>query len=192
MFVEIISTIIQLNSMDSINNNQPESNRDNLSNGEAAKKMVELVNKTKTCFFCTTNGIGPSDGVRPMSIQKIDEDGTLWFLSATDSHKNEEIQDDSIVKLYFQGSAHSDFLYLKGRATITKDRKKIEELWEPMHRVWFTGGKDDPRISVIRVRPEEGYYWDTKHGNAIAGIKMLVGVAIGKTLDDSVEGTLKV
>lgn len=178
--------------MDSINKQQPESNRDNLSRSEAAEKMKELIDKAKTCFFCTANGTGPSDGVRPMSIQKIDEDGVMWFLSATDSHKNEEIEDDSSVKLFFQGSAHSDFLYIKGRASISKDRKKIEELWEPMHKVWFTEGKDDPRISVIRVVPDEGYYWDTKHGNAIAGIKMMIGAMVGKTLDDSVEGTLTV
>ena len=36
----------------------------------------------------------------------------------------------------------------------------------------------------------EGYYWDTKHGRAVMGLKMLIGAAIGKTLDDSIEGTL--
>jgi hypothetical protein len=40
------------------------------------------------------------------------------------------------------------------------------------------------------VKPTDGYYWDTKHGAAIAGAKMLIGAAIGKTLDDSVEGQL--
>jgi len=38
--------------------------------------------------------------------------------------------------------------------------------------------------------PEGGYYWDNKHGSAVAGIKMLVGAAIGVTLDDSIEGRL--
>ena len=28
----------------------------------------------------------------------------------------------------------------------------------------------DPRITVIKVTPSDGYYWDTKHGNAVAGI----------------------
>jgi hypothetical protein len=28
------------------------------------------------------------------------------------------------------------------------------------------------------------------HGKAVAGLKMLIGAAIGKTLDDSIEGTL--
>ncbi len=59
-------------------------------------------------------------------------------------------------------------------------------------KTWFTEGVDDPRITVIRVQPNEGYYWDTKHGSAVAGIKMLIGAAISKTLDDSIEGTLRV
>jgi len=40
------------------------------------------------------------------------------------------------------------------------------------------------RITVIHVTPSEGYYWTTKHGKATAGAKMLIGAAIGKTLDD--------
>jgi hypothetical protein len=59
-------------------------------------------------------------------------------------------------------------------------------------KVWFTEGKDDPRISVIKVTPTSGYYWDTKHGSAVAFTKMLIGSIIGTTLDDSVEGILKV
>ncbi|MEO7116869.1 MAG: pyridoxamine 5'-phosphate oxidase family protein [Caldimonas sp.] len=51
---------------------------------------------------------------------------------------------------------------------------------------------DDPHITAIRVRPSGGYYWDNKHGNAIAGIKMMIGTVIGKTLDDCIEGTVTV
>ena len=92
------------------------------------------------------------------------------------------------MQLYFQGSPHSDFLHLSGRATVSTDRARIEELWEPLLKTWFTGGVDDPRITVIKVAPARGYYWDTKHGNTVAYVKMLIGAAIGKTLDDSIEG----
>ncbi|MEI9943329.1 MAG: pyridoxamine 5'-phosphate oxidase family protein [Chitinophagaceae bacterium] len=178
--------------MDSINKNQPEHNRENLTNVAAVEKLKELVKKANTCFFCTGGAEGPSEGVRPMSVQKVDDDGHLWFLSANDSYKNKEIDADPEVKMYFQGSAHSDFLFIKGNAFISEDKNKIDELWEPLHKAWFTEGKNDPRISVIEIIPEEGYYWDTVHGNAVAFIKMLVGAAIGKTLDDSVEGKIKV
>jgi general stress protein 26 len=71
---------------------------------------------------------------------------------------------------------------------VSRDKEKIRELWSPVIKRWFTEGVDDPRITVIKVTPTDGYYWDTKHGGAVAGAKMLIGAAIGKTFDDSIEG----
>lgn len=176
--------------MDSINRDQPEANHENLRGADAVREMKEIIKASPSCFFCTAGATGESAGVRPMSVRRVDEDGTLWFLSASDSHKNAELGRDPSVRLLFQGSAHSDFLFLEGRAAVSRDRRKIEELWEPILKTWFTEGREDPRITVIRVTPTSGYYWDTKHGRAVAGLKMLIGAAIGKTLDDSIEGRL--
>jgi general stress protein 26 len=178
--------------MDSINRNQPEENREDFRGATAIKKMKELIDKASTCFFCTAVARGESSGARPMAVQKVDDAGNLWFLSADDSHKNQEIALNPAVQLYFQGSAHSDFLMLRGTATTSRDKAKITELWSPVVKTWFTEGVDDPRITVIKVTPSEGYYWDTKHGKAVAGMKMLIGAALGKTLDDSIEGKLAV
>lgn len=178
--------------MDSINNNQPEDVFKDLSGEEAQKKIKELAEKAASCFFVTNIKTGIPLSVRPMSIQKIDDEGNFWFLSANDSHKNEEIGHDPFVHLLFQGSAHSDFLNIYGLATISQDKEKIKELWEPILKTWFTEGEDDPRISVVKVEPTEGYYWDNKHGNAVAFAKQAIGSVLGKTLDDSVEGKLEI
>ncbi len=178
--------------MDSINQNQPEENTKNLEGAEAAKKIKELAEGAESCFFITNIKTGIPLSVRPMSIQKVDDDGNFWFLSAKDSHKNEEVSHDPFVHLLFQGSAHSGFLNIYGIAEISDDKEKIKELWEPILKTWFTGGEDDPRISVVKVEPSEGYYWDNKHGKVVAFAKMAIGAAIGKTLDDSIEGTLSV
>ncbi len=178
--------------MDSINKNQPEKNYEDLNSSDAIKKIKELIKSAQSCFFSTTPLSATSSGTRPMSVQKTDDNGDLWFLSSNDSFKNQEIQSNPEVKLHFQGSAHSDFLYLKGMASITEDKNIINELWEPILKVWFTEGKNDPRISAIKVSPSSGYYWDNKHGDAIAGIKMLIGASIGKTLDDSIEGKIRI
>jgi len=178
--------------MNSINQNQPEHNRENLDQQEAIEKIKALIAQSDVCFFCTEPATGPSAGVRPMSIQQVDDEGNLWIMSANDSHTNEEIALDSRVKLYFQGSKHSDFLYLTAEASISNDRDKIKELWKPLMKTWFTEGENDPRISLLKIVPSSGYYWDNKHGNMVAGIKMMIGAAIGKTFDDSIEGKLKV
>ena len=178
--------------MDSINRNQPEDNHQDLSGAKAVEQIRAIVESAESCFFCSAIHAGESGGARPMNVRKVDDDGSLWFLSSVDSHKNQEITVDPHVRLYFQGSSHSDFMYLNGTATISRDRTKIDELWHPLINTWFTDGKDDPRITVIKVTPTDGYYWDTKHGDMVAGLKMMVGAAMGKTLDDSIEGTIKV
>ena len=178
--------------MDSINKQQPEQNHKDLQGAEAGKKIKELAEKNNSCFFCTAIKAGGPVKTRPMSVQKVDEEGNLYFLSANDSHKNAEIADDPHVQLLFQGNAHSDFLSLYGRATIYTDKDLIKELWEPIVKTWFTGGVDDPRITAIKVETIDGYYWDNKHGNTVAFAKMLIGAATGKTLDDSIEGKVKI
>ncbi|MCJ8210891.1 pyridoxamine 5'-phosphate oxidase family protein [Mucilaginibacter sp. RS28] len=178
--------------MDSINQNQPEENVKNLEGQEAYEKIKELAEGAESCFFITNIKTGIPLSVRPMSIQKIDDEGNIWFLSAKDSHKNEEISTDPFVHLLFQGGAHSNFLNIYGLATISDDKEKIKELWQPILKTWFTEGEDDPRISVVKVEPTEGYYWDNKHGNAIAFAKQAIGAVLGKTLDDSIEGKLEI
>ena len=176
--------------MDSINRQQPEDHHQDLQGREAGKKIKDLIEKAKTCFFCTGIKTGSAFNPRPMTVQKVDENGTCWLLSATDSHKNKEIEEDPMVQLLFQGSTYSEFVTLYGQAYITTDKALIDELWEPIFKTWFTEGKDDPRISVIRFEPDEGYYWDTKHNQLLGFAKRLAGAIMGKTLDDSIEGQL--
>jgi len=178
--------------MDSINQQQPEKNHEDLQGQPAGQKLKELAEKADTCFFCTKITTGQPLKVRPMSVRQVDESGNFWFLSASDSHKNADIQADPQVHLLFQGSAHSDFLSVFGLATISQNKEKIKELWNPILKTWFTEGEDDPRITVIKIEAKEGYYWDNKHGNAVAFAKTVAGAVIGQTLDDSIEGKLKV
>ena len=177
--------------MDSINRNQTEESHKDVSGNEAAKRIQEMSDDAESCFFCTSEKGGETQGVRPMSVKKADDQGRLWFLSASDSHKNHEINADPKVRILLQGSKHAGFLMLDGLASISRDPARIEELWSPIMKTWFTEGEEDPRITVICVTPTGGYYWDNKHGELVAATKMVIGAAIGKTLDDSIEGQVR-
>src|SRR5690606_31041298 len=143
-------------------------------------------------FFCTDFKKGDAFVTRPMSVQDIDEEGNLWFLSASDSNKNQEISVDPSVQLVFQGSSYSECLTLFGSARIVLDKQRIKELWNPILKTWFTEGVDDPRITALKFEPSKGYYWDTKHGAAVSMIKQAAGAIMGKTLDDSIEGNIRI
>lgn len=176
--------------MDSINRQQPEDNHQDLAGADAVARIRAVADKSATCFFCTAVARGPTGAARPMGVREVDDRGNLWFLSASDSHKNAELAENPAVRLFFQGGEHADLLTLTGRVQVTTDRARIAALWSPLLKTWFTEGQDDPRITVLCFTPQGGYYWDNQHGDTVAGIKMLVGAALGKTLDDSIEGRL--
>ncbi|HEU6456157.1 MAG TPA: pyridoxamine 5'-phosphate oxidase family protein [Roseateles sp.] len=159
--------------------------RDDLTSSEAIEKIRDIVSKADTCFLVTHGG------VRPMGVRECDDSGVIWFLSDKHSHKNAEIEADGRVELYFQATERSGFMHLAGNASVLHDRALIDQLWTPMARVWFQQGKDDPCISVIRVQPTGGQYWDNKHGDAVAGVKMFIGAVLGKQLDDGEVGELR-
>lgn len=178
--------------MNSIEKNQKEENFENLMGKEGIEKVQELVNKADTCFFCTAIETGKSFDTRPMTPQKVDNNAHIWFLSAKDSHKNLELQENPKAQLLFQGSSFSNYLSLYGVVIISQDKVKIHELWDPTLKTWFTDGEDDARITVLQFIPKEGYYWDTKNGIAVATVKRLFGAAVGETYDDSMQGNIKV
>lgn len=164
----------------------------NLDGPEAKAKLKELVEKAENCFFCTNIKTGLPFSTRPMSEQLVDEKGDIWFLSSKDSEKNKEIAHDPFVQLLFQADKHSGFASIYGISEVIDDQQKIDELWQPLFKVWFEKGKNDPLITLIKVSPTQGYYWDTKSGKAIAFLKMAVSLVTGKAMDDSVEGKLNV
>jgi general stress protein 26 len=157
---------------------------------DAIVKMREIA-EGEIAMLCTFAAL-PAMHTRPMGTSAIDDDGTFWFLSAEDSGKNREIAANPIVQLVYSVPSKSAFLAVQGTAAILRDQKKIDQVWNPLAKAWFHEGKDDPRITLLRVRPMRGHYWDTKHNKMVALAEIALGALIGKTLDDGIEGTLRV
>lgn len=164
----------------------------NLSDQEAVKKMQELGNG-EVCLFCTFNeGTEENLQFRPMATQKIDDDGHCWFFSDRRSAKDEQIDEYNKVYLLYSNPGKENYMCIEGSAVVSRDQAKVEELWTPIAKAWFKGGKEDPYISVIEVTPLKAHYWDTKHGKMISFLKILASAVSRKSSDDSVEGELRV
>jgi len=171
------------------NNNEGEV--ENLSHEEAIEKMQELVKHNGICLFTTQVADAPLH-TRPMETQQVDDKGNFWFISGDDSDKNSEIMEDNQVQLFYSNPSASEFMSVYGNASISRDKNKISELWSPIAKAWFKDGKDDSRLTVIKVTPEEAYYWDTKSNKMVAMIKILAAMVSGKSIDDGVEGKMTI
>ncbi len=163
---------------------------EHLSGTAAAEKIAKLAKSARICLFGTYSGQLPLT-VRPMALQDVDAAGNVWFLSGRSSHKNQHIATNPFVQLFFANTGSSEYLTLHGKATISDDRALREKYWTPLAKAWFHEGVDDPEVTVIRVTPESGYYWDTEHGKAVSLLQTAIGALTGKTIDGSLEGTIR-
>jgi general stress protein 26 len=162
-----------------------------LAGKEAIEKIKELAEGIDICMFCTEVESLPFS-TRPMSTQEVDEQGNIWFLSSAKSDKNLEIKQNDKVQLIYSKASDAHFLSVYGHADVLRDKQKLDEVWTTMAKAWFTEGKEDPDITLIRVRPEQAHYWDTKHGKVVSLLKIATAVVTGNTMDDGVQGEAKI
>lgn len=163
---------------------------EDLNNKEAVNKLISLVKDINIAIFCTELTKTPLQS-RPMSVQDVDDQGNLWFISSSNSNKNFEILKDNQVQLFFANNSSSQYISIYGTATIYKDQEKIDELWTPVAKTWFEEGQKDANVTVIKVTPSDAYYWDTKDGKVISLLKMAGSALFGNIIDIGVEGKLK-
>lgn len=161
-----------------------------LSGARAIATVREIVTDANICLLVTRHDRFPFDA-RPMASQAVEEDGSIWFLSSSDSDKNRDIERDPRVTLLVQNNRKYEYAQLSGRATIHCDRALIEKYWTRLAEAWFDG-KDDPRITLLAVHPETGHYWTTTNGKIAAGIKMLLSAAGADVDDGGVHGELRI
>jgi len=168
-----------------------QSDTKDLAGKAAIDKMKELAEDAKNCFFTTKVAEFPQNS-RPMALQEVDEEGNLWFISSTDSHKNEDIEKDPRTTLYFQNNGSYEFLVVHGETRVHQDKATIDKYWTKFAEAWFDS-KDDPTVSILQVVPNDSYYWDTKDGKIVSFIKMSFAAMTGNIKDDGgIEGELKV
>lgn len=132
---------------------------------ESIDKFKKLTEGIDFCMLTTISG-GQLRS-RPMSTQEMDENGELWFFTSDQTHKVDEIEADSRVNAAYSKPDDNTYVSVSGRGSISKDRQKIEELWNPVLKAWFPKGLDDPNLALLKISVEEAEYWDSPNSTIV-------------------------
>src|SRR5215204_4669379 len=134
-------------------------------------------------FAMLTTVAGGKFRSRPMSTQEMDENGDLWFFTSDETHKVEEIEADDRVLVAYSQPDDNTYVSVFGRAKLVKDRAKIEELWNPVHKAWFPEGVDDPHLSLLKISVEEAEYWDSPNSKLVQIAGFVKALVTGQEAD---------
>jgi general stress protein 26 len=157
---------------------------------EAVKKFKELVRDVSICMFTTIDDHNTLYS-RPMSTLQIDDEGNAWFFTNEFSETIQEVSRDNSVHLIYSHPGKNVYVTVKGSCTVILDRKKIDELWNPILKAWFPNGKEDPKLCLVKVVTEEASYWNSNSGSMGVYFKMLKAIANREKYIEKDVGKLK-
>jgi general stress protein 26 len=161
---------------------------ENLNKQESIQKLKEHIDDTSVAMMLTGLDKKPIRAV-PMYTKKMDEQGNIWFLSGRSSDHNKDLIKNKDVQLLYSNTSDMEFLSIYGEAEISSNKDSIEELYAKTDDNYFKG-KDDPEVTVIKVKPQEAYYWDNKSNKFITLLKLGAGAVTGKQQDIGEKGKL--
>ena len=119
---------------------------------------------------------GVEDGhARPMTAQLDGERGPIWFFTAKDHMLVQNLQAGNRAIATFTSKGHDIFATVHGTLAIDNNRATIDKLWNRFIAAWFEGGKDDPKLALLRLDAERAEIW-ADASSLVAGIKLLLGV----------------
>ena len=172
-------------------NDKHANNYHELSGQEGLKKIAGLIKGIRICMLSTVDNQGFAVS-RPMATQDVEFDGAIWFLTRSTSGKVENIAHNQNVTLDYAEPSDNKYVTLRGRASVSRDQAKIDEMWNPMYKAWFPDGKEDPQISVVRVDVREGEYWEANSSKIVMGIRYVAAAVTGGSVPVGETGHLDV
>lgn len=131
---------------------------------------------------------GAEDGhTRPMTAQFEQERGPVWFFTAADNQLVQQLASGNGERATFAFSAkgHDLFASVQGTLRVDTDRAVIERLWNPFIAAWYEGGKNDPKLTLLRLDAEHAEIW-LNGSSIVAGVKLLLGMDPKKAYRDKV------
>lgn len=123
--------------------------------------------------------VGVEDGhARPMTAQLEEEGrGPLWFFTSRETDLVARLQAGTGERAFatFVSKDHEIFASIHGTLAVDSDRAMVDKLWNRWIAAWFEGGKDDPKLALLRFDAERAEIWRDA-SSFLSGLKLLLGV----------------
>jgi general stress protein 26 len=149
---------------------------------DSIRKLGELIHDVKFAMLTSVHADGSLHS-RPMATQQVEFDGNLWFFTGLNSEKVRELESNPEVNLSYSAPEAQRYVSVSGRANISRDRKKMEELWNPLFKAWFPKGLNDPDICLLHVDVTHAEYWDSPSSKMVQLAGFIKSVVTGKRLE---------
>ena len=141
----------------------------------------DIIEKTRIAMLTTQFDGGLR--ARPLEARADRDAGLIWFVTGIRGAKDDEIVADQNIGLVFIDEGNRAYLSITGRASVTRDTAKAQEIWKKTDDIWLQGGPDDPNVRVLRVEPVTAELWSGPSSAAGAAFEFTKARLVGEKLN---------
>ena len=123
------------------------------------REIVEKIMKdTRIAVLTYTDAQGRLVST-PMGTQDFEDASVVWFITGLDTDKVDAIRANPQVNVSY--SSDDGWVSYSGTATPSKDKAKLDELWDASASAFMHTEKDDPRSGLLEVHGQTAEYWSS-------------------------------
>jgi len=115
------------------------------------------------------------DGSRPMTHFPDPLAGVIWFISSTETDLVQSLGMGEEAEYIVISEDHDIHSSLRGKLYQVHDDARLDALWSPIVGAWFEGGREDPRVALLRFDPEVATLWASSTSALKLGFEMIRG-----------------
>ena len=129
-------------------------------------------------FMLGLSGV-EDEHAQPMTAQFDDDEqsgngGPIWIFTSKDVHLVKAMGQRHAAVASFTSKGHELFACLHGELVADNNRAVIDRLWNRFVAAWYEGGKNDPKLQLLRFDLDRAQIW-LNENTMLAGVKLLLG-----------------
>ena len=152
-------------------------------------KLYEHIDDIEIAMMTTRRWDGHLQS-RAMATQKRAADADLWFVTREGMAKLADIEQDPHINLAYYKDRTKEWVSVSGVASISRDRRKIHELYATDWKIYFPeegdprhGTKDDPRMVLIGVDVHAAVFLEVNKPQPVVLFELVKGWVTGEMPD---------
>lgn len=144
------------------------SKRDELQNAPR-KAVFDVMDDTRVGMLGVE---GSGQHMQPMTHFPDRDTGEIWFITSIETDLVRAVGQGARAHYCVVSKDQDFYACLAGTLEQAHNSAKLDDLWSPMVAAWFEGGREDPKVSLLRLVLSDGALWATTESTVKLGIEI--------------------
>lgn len=115
---------------------------------------------------------GSGQHMQPMAHYVDRDERALYFITSSDTDLVKTLQPGAVAHHCLVGKDRDYHACIEGPLTVVHDDAKLDDLWSRVAAAWFEGGREDARVTLLKLDITEAAVWASTGSAVVFGLEI--------------------